>query len=432
MLLAVERDYFTDRSILDDPNAFFDEMLGRGSVYRSQLRDVVFVSGFAEALAVLGNAEDFSSLIAAAGPVTPLPFVPSGSDIAEQIELHRAELSANELMVTYDGPPHAAARALLSRLFVPSRLKANEAFMVDYADRQVRSVVAQGRCEFVKQMAQPFVTLVIADLLGVPEEDRPRFVAALDAAPPPGNLNAPVRTENLVLKFIGGVFRDYIASRRATPRDDLLSELANARYPDDTIPDIDEVVRLATVLFAAGQDTSAKLLGSCLRFLVEDKALQSQLRANLALVPNFIEEVLRLEGSSKITSRLARRDTRIGDMAITAGTRVTIFLSGANRDPRRWEEPAAFKLDRPRAREHVAFGRGAHTCIGAPLARAELRVLLTHLLAQTADISLCETEHGPPGARRLDYEPSFIIRGLTALHLELTPASQGQSWEAVQ
>jgi cytochrome P450 len=101
---------------------------------------------------------------------------------------------------------------------------------------------------------------------------------------------------------------------------------------------------------------------------------------------------------------------------------LVIALAAANRDPRRWEEPNEFKFGRKKAQEHLAFGRGAHTCVGAPLARAEVRVLLDRLLHQTSDISLCVEKHGPPGNRRLDYEASFIIRGLENLHLELKPS----------
>src|SRR5262249_60063770 len=102
----------------------------------------------------------------------------------------------------------------------------------------------------------------------------------------------------------------------------------------------------------------------------------------------FIEEVLRLQGSTKVTFRLARRNVRVGDKEIAAGQKIVIALSAANRDPRRWEQPNDFKLGRPKIQEHLAFGRGAHTCIGAPLARSEVKVLMDRLLKHTSDISL--------------------------------------------
>lgn len=174
-------------------------------------------------------------------------------------------------------------------------------------------------------------------------------------------------------------------------------------------------------LFAAGQDTSAKLIGNAMARLASDAELQRTLRADRSLVPAFMEEMLRLEGSTKVAFRLAKRKTRIGDMEIPAGTKVTLALAGANRDPRRWEDPDVLKLDRPRIKEHVAFSRGAHTCVGAPLARAEVRVLLDRFLAHTSNISLSAEHHGAGGFDTLEFEPSYIIRGLENLHIELTP-----------
>jgi cytochrome P450 len=183
-----------------------------------------------------------------------------------------------------------------------------------------------------------------------------------------------------------------------------------------------ELVRLAVFLFAAGQDTSAKLIGNSMRFIVEAPELQKTLREDASLIPAFLEEVLRLEGSTKTTFRLARRNTKIGAMQIPAGKKIVIAFAGANRDPRRWDNPEEFKLDRARIKEHIAFGRGAHTCIGAPLARAEVGVILESFLRNTSQISLSEGQHGARGNRSFDYEPSYIIRGLTRMHLDLRPS----------
>ena len=106
-------------------------------------------------------------------------------------------------------------------------------------------------------------------------------------------------------------------------------------------------------------------------------------------------------------------------MEIPAGKRVVVSLSAANRDPRRWEDPAEFRLGRPKIKEHLAFGRGAHTCAGAPLARAEVAVILDRFLEHTSAITLDEAHHGPAGNRTIEYEPSYIIRGLANLHIKV-------------
>jgi cytochrome P450 len=316
----------------------------------------------------------------------------------------------------------------MTSLFVPSRLKANQAYMEELAEQTVRDVVARGKCELIQDVAVPYVTLVIADLLGIPADDRESFREVIAAGPPPGNIDAEERPHSgSILDHLAKHFVGYVQDRRATPRSDVLTQLATAKYPDGTTPDLPAIVSVAVFLFAAGQDTSAKLIGNCLRFLTEDKVLQRRLREDRSQVAGFIEEVLRLQGSTKVTFRVARRKTKVAGREIAAGQKIVIALSAANRDPRRWEEPNEFKLGRKKNQDHLAFGRGAHTCIGAPLARAEVKVLLDRLLQHTSDISLSVEKHGPPDNRRLEYEASFIIRGLENLHLEMKPSVGGNS-----
>lgn len=221
---------------------------------------------------------------------------------------------------------------------------------------------------------------------------------------------------------MGGVFYSYIEDRRANPRDDILTQIATATYPDGVTPHAVEMAKLVMVLFGAGQDTSAKLLGNALRFLCDHPDVQRTLRGEPDLITPFIEEIMRLEGSTKMTSRVATRSTRLGGVDIPAGQILAVALAGANRDPLRFDDPDTFKLDRPRASEHLGFGRGSHVCIGAPLARAEVRTCLENFLEKTSSISLSEPHHGPASARRLNYEPSYGMRGLIDLHIDLTAA----------
>lgn len=421
-----QRDFFTDHAVLLDPYAYFEAIRADGPVFRMPMRDVVIVTGHKEGIDVLLNTADFSSIINPE-PLAPLSFEPEGDDISGQIASAKAANPALELLVTYDGDRHTAARALLNPLFVPSRLKANEAFMRSYADDMVREMVAKGGCELINEVATPYVTMVVADLLGVPEDDRQKFRDVIDAGPPPGNMDTADAEQGApkgssALMFMAGFFFQYLAERRAAPRDDVMTELALAKYPDGTTPDLVEAVKSAMFLFAAGQDTSAKLIGNAMRILCERQDLQLQLRKDRSLVPAFLEEVMRLEGSTKATFRLSKRKTTIGDFEIPAGQRVVIALPAANRDPRRWDDPAEFRMGRPRIKEHIGFGRGAHTCVGAPLARVEVAVIFDRFLELTSAIRLSEAHHGAADARRIDYEPSYIIRGLANLHVEFEPA----------
>ncbi|TCM20742.1 cytochrome P450 [Novosphingobium sp. PhB165] len=424
-LELIDRDYLTDPALLLDPYEFFRELRERGRVIASRAReDLLIVTGFQEALDVLNNPKDFSSAIAPGGPVAPLPFVPEGDDLTPQIEAHRDQIIAGDLLVALDDTRHANARAVLNRLFVPSRLKANEAYINELAETMVRDAVQSGGCEVIKGVAVPFVTLVIADLLGVPSEDREQFTNVIENAPPPGSIQAEGATTDVgPLEFMAGFFVRYLMERRAAPNGDVLSDLATATYPDGTLPDVIELVKLSTFLFGAGQDTSAKLLGNSMLYLTRMPDVQRQLREDPSLIPAFIEEVLRLEGSSKVTFRLARRDTNIGDLPVKAGTKVMIALAAANRDPARWENPDEFQLNRPKLREQLAFGRGGHVCSGAPLARVEIRIILEKFLKLTSNIAIDEAEHGSPADPALEYEASFIVRGLEKLNVKLTPAA---------
>jgi cytochrome P450 len=154
--------------------------------------------------------------------------------------------------------------------------------------------------------------------------------------------------------------------------------------------------------------------------LGEDQALQTRLRAERDLIPNFIEETLRYESPVKGDFRMARTATNIGGVDIPPGTTVMVLNAAANRDPRRFPEPAVFDVERANARQHIAFGHGAHTCPGAPLARAEGVVSIERILDRMHDIRVNEDEHGPAGDRRYRYAPTYILRGLVALHLEFT------------
>lgn len=434
---TIERDYYTDRSVLLDPYDWFEEMRAKGPVCRMANRDLVLVTGFAEAVELLNNASDWSNAISVSGPLLPLPFEPAGDDITALIEAHRSEIPLADLLVAKDGTPHVHSRALISALFTPSRLKANQEYVTQLADRMVRRVVDNGSCELISEIASPFVTFVVSDILGVPEVDRDEFRRIIDLAPPPGNMEAapppgkeaewaanPPKIEGTSpLEFMAAYFYRYISERRAQPQqEDVLSEFAHARYPDGSLPDIPELIRLSTFLFGAGQDTSAKLIGNAMRYLVDVPGLQEQLRADSSLIPAFIEEVLRLEGSTKVVKRLAKRAMRVGDMEIEPGTKVVIAISAANRDPRRWEEPGEFRLNRPGIKQHLAFGRGAHTCAGAPLARYEVRIIFEKFLELTRSITLSEKHHGTAGNRHLEFEPTYSMRGLANLFVNFEPA----------
>ena len=417
-------DFFNDESLVEDPYPYFEQLRSQCPVLPLPHLGVVAVTGYDEATDVYREVDTFSSCNAVVGPFAAFPVPLEGDDVGDIIDRYRDQLPMNEHMVTMDPPAHARERALLMRLITPKRLKENEAFMWRLADQQLDEFVAAGRCEFIGAYSQPFAMLVVADLLGVPEADHRQFREGFGLAAPPGEIGAGDEPRELnSLAFLDGWFAKYVEARRREPRKDVLTDLALATYPDGATPDVIAVVRTATFLFAAGQETTARMLGAALRYLAEQPALQNELREHRDRIPGFIEEVLRMESPVKADFRLARRRTTIGGVDIPAGTPVMLLNGAANRDPRRFECPAELRVDRVNAQSHIAFGRGEHACPGGPLARAEGRVSLERILDRMQDIRLSEEHHGPPSARRFAYTPTWVLRGLSQLHLEFTPAT---------
>lgn len=417
-------DFFRSDALLADPYPYLAAMRGACPVRREPHHGVVMVTGYDEAVSIYNDTERFSSCVSVTGPFPGFSTPPEGDDVSAFIAEHRHELPMSDQLPTLDAPVHTQQRGLLMRLITPKRLKENEAFMWRLADRQLDTFLADGRCELISQFANPFAMLVIADLLGVPDDDRPRFVDALVHGQSSSGMvggTGEATLSHSPLHYLYQAFSTYVEERRLRPADDVLTGLATARYPDGSVPPVDDVVRIAANLFAAGQETTVRLLSSSVQILAEDPELQRALRDDRSRIPNFIEETLRAESPVKGDFRMAKVPVTVAGVDVPAGTTVMLVNAAANRDPRHFEDPERFDPDRPNARAHISFGRGPHTCPGAPLARAEARISLERLLDRTSDIRIDEEQHGPAGSRRYQYVPTFILRGLRRLHIELDP-----------
>ena len=417
-----EVNFFTDPHVAHDPYPYYEYLRGQCPVAHVPSSGVVAVTGYDELVAVYRDSATFSAVNSSLGPF-PLPFDVTGNDISEDLEAHRHRFPMSEHLVSFDPPKHTAHRALLNGLLTPKRLKENEEFMWRLADRLIDEFIADGHCEFASAYGQPFPLLVIADLLGVPEADHSMFRKLLAGNGPAEDPGWVQRDENgsvnmNPLAYLDKWFTTYITDRRASQQDDILTEMATQHFPDGTLPEVVDLVRIATFLFIAGHETTARLLSSALRVLAGDPDLQDTLRRNGELVPNFVEEMLRLESPIKSDFRLTRVATALAGVDLPAGTTMMLLPGAANRDPAHFDCPAELRVDRPNARQNVAFARGVHSCPGGPLARIEGRVTIERILDRMSDIRISEAHHGPPDARRFDYVPLYILRGLEALHIE--------------
>src|SRR5438552_2773530 len=374
-------NFFKDRSVHDDPYAYYDWLRAQHPVWREPNYCVFMVTGYEEAMAVYNDATTYSSCNTVAGPFVKFSVPLEGDDVSQVIDEHRHELPFSDQLPSFDPPIHTAHRGLLMRLITPKRLSENEEFMWRLADREIDEFLDKGECEFISEYASPFTLLVIADLEGVPESDHGRFKARL------GNLIGGTMSHK-PLEFLYDQFAEYVEDRRRNPRGDVITGLATATFPDGSTPDVKDVALIAANLFAAGQETTVRLLSFSLKMLGEHPDLQRLVRADRDRIPNFIEETLRIESPLRGQFRMARVRTQLAGVEIPAGASVLVLPGAANRDPRFFENPHEFDIDRPNARKHLGFGFGIHTCAGAPLARAEGRVTLNRLLDRTSDIGI--------------------------------------------
>jgi cytochrome P450 family 150 subfamily A5 len=416
-------DYFRAGPLYQDPYPYYEYVRSHGPVWREPHRNVVMVTGFEEAMSVYNDAATFSSCNTVAGPYTSFSVPLEGDDVSDIIEAHRDELPFSDQLPSFDPPKHTDHRGLLMRLITPKRLNENEEFMWRLADQQLDEFIGQGACEFVYDYANPFVLLVVADLLGVPEADHESLRRELQGEKRPTKRSKGGALNHKPLEFLYERFTTYIEDRRREPRADVMTEMATATFPDGSLPEVNEVMLISANLFSAGGETTARLLGTMLQKIGDDPALQQRLRDDRALIAPFVEECLRLETPLQGEFRMSRVPTKIGEVEIPAGTTVMVHNGASNRDPRVFDDPAELKLDRPNGRHHLGFGFGIHTCVGAPLARAEARISLQRILDRMDDIRISEAEHGPAGARRYQYPAMYLLRGPEQLHIEYTPVS---------
>ncbi|PTT66203.1 cytochrome P450 [Arthrobacter sp. HMWF013] len=419
-----EVDFFTNPDIASKAEPYFDHMLANYPVFREPKYGVVIVTGYEEALQVYHQPEVYSSINRVGGPVIELPVELVGDDITEILEKHREYFGASDQIVTFDPPVHTDHRAILMGLITPKRLKENEQFLKDTADRFLDELIPQGKTEFIWDYAKGYTILAVADLLGVPVEDHQMLLDLLASAPGPvlGNLELQTSSHQNGLEKMYDYFIAKIEERRENPQDDILTGMAIATFPDGSLPEPIEVARIAANLFSAGQETTVQLLGISVARIADNPEVQNLLRSEPSLIPKFLEETLRIEAPIKGSFRITKTATTLGGLDLPPGTNVMLLHGAAGRDPRVFDNPEDFDVMRANARQHLAFGRGIHTCPGAPLARAEAVFSIQRFLERTGSIQVSEEHHGPAGAREWDLIRSYKFRGHTKLHLTYTPA----------
>jgi cytochrome P450 len=316
------------------------------------------------------------------------------------------------IMLFRDAPDHTRLRNLVNKAFTPRTVRRLRPRVESLVEELLAPGARDGGLDLVADLAVPLPIIVIAELLGVPAEDRARLKTWSDHAAM--LLDGTLREEHLAValpSFLELVeyLRRAVERRRAAPRDDLISALVSAQEAGDALDD-DEVLGTCALVLGAGHETTTNLIGNGMLALLRDPAALARLSREPELVPSAVEELLRYDSPVQVTSRIPLEDVSIGGRRIPAGVEVDTLLGSANRDERHFPSPDALVLDRADNR-HLSFGHGSHFCLGAPLARLEAQLAVGALVRRFPGMKLALED--PP--RR----PGFVLRGRTRLPVHL-------------
>lgn len=266
--------------------------------------------------------------------------------------------------------------------------------MRDLCNGLIDAFIDRGECEFMQDFAHPLPIFVIGELLGFPHEDGPMLWSWTEGV---GNSQRFLPPEKQA-QHVGGQEKLRQYSRRAVldryeqPRDDFLTELIQAQLEhDDGVLNLEFLANEVPLLIHAGNSTTAFMLGSAMMLLLQHPDQMEQVRADRSLIGHMLDEVMRIETPVQWTRRWAREATRIGEVEVPAGALLVMMWAAGNRDPRKFDDPETFDVDRPEVVKHqLAFGRGIHLCMGAPLARLEGRVAFETIFERLEDMRLLE------------------------------------------
>ena len=306
-----------------------------------------------------------------------------------------------EWMIFLDPPKHNKLRGLVSQAFTPRSITNLEPRIREITKQLLEKVIARGELDLASDFSVPLPMAVIADMLGIPPTDRPRFTKWNDAIL---NMSYTVvgadSTKEIMQQFQAVTFEmnDYLtevlAQRSTEPKDDLLTRLLQAELDGERLSQA-EILGFFQLLLLAGSETTTNLINNAMLCFIEHPDQLARLRNAPELLPSAIEEVLRYRSPLQWMFRLATRDVKMGGQLIPTGSLALAMIGSANRDPKQFAEPDRFDIARD-PNPHVAFGHGIHFCLGAALARVESRIALTELLSRFKTLHLASDEPWEP------------------------------------
>jgi cytochrome P450 len=391
---------------LRDPYAIYDRFRRAEAAGRDIGHVVV---GYDQVVGLLGDRRLSSERVDAI-------LEPLGPDVRRRCPF--AERTLQSIVAFRDPPDHTRIRARLASTFSPRMVKQVGDLIEGISARLLDAVVADGETDLHRAYSYPLPALVVGAMLGIPEPDVDRFkswardIVFLVGSGSPSEQLAVAAEEHFgeMRAYLGALVRD----RRRAPRPDLLSAMIDAADHGARLSE-DEIFANATFLMTAGHETVTNMLSNGVLSLLRHPDQLERLRGERSLTTSAGEEILRFESPVQMTSRRALADGEFAGRRVKAGEALQLFLGAANRDPARFPDPDRFDIARPDNR-HVAFGFGSHFCLGAALAREELRIALDHLLDRLPGLELAVDE--------VAWQPTIDFRGPLALPVRWRPGSR--------
>jgi len=391
---------------LADPYAFFADARSATPVFHSPLIKYWVVTRHRDIRQIFESPKQYSAANALS-PVQP-PCAEAGR------LLSAGGFSPVPTLTNVDPPAHTRVRRLANAAFKPKRVAVMEPFVRELVIRFCERQLVSGRADLIRDFAWEVPALVIFRFLGIPDEDVPRVKAGAESRLL-FMFGQPTEEEQCRLARAMAAFWSYaeelVVSRAKEPREDVTSDLLTARDGDLPALTQAEVTTIIYGLLLAGHETTTNLLGNAFRRLLGQRSAWEEICQDQSLIPNAIEEVLRLDSSVIAWRRKTTETVEIGGVAVPEGADLLLLLGSANRDPEVFEDPERFDLHRANAREHLAFGHGPHLCLGAPLARLEARVVLEEFTARFPSLRLVPEQ-------KFRFLPNVSFRGPLSLLVE--------------
>jgi cytochrome P450 len=332
----------------------------------------------------------------------------------ESAAFERVVESLSRMMLFKNPPDHTRLRGLVSKAFTARAVEGLRGRVREIVDELLSAVRKSGRMDLIADLAYPLPAMVIAEMLGVPVEDRGRFRAwSRDLAPTIDPMILPDQLERAAaaIEQFADYFAHLVAARRAAPRADLLSAMIAAEEQGDKLSQ-DELVANAMLLLNAGHETTTNLIGNGTLALLRNPGELDRLRRDPALLPGAVEEILRYDSPVQMTGRSARTERVVGGATIEPGHQVVVLIGSANHDPERFADPERLDIARGDD-EHLSFGGGSHYCLGASLARLEGQIAIGAIVSELPKLRLATEEP--------EWRETLTLRGLKSLPVEFSP-----------